>query len=319
MRFVDRILLKLADSDERSAMLTNSVGERLLQAGFDYPGWAVPAIANVSVKRIDIGWSIDQVATVQGNMRPVEAVAGWEASGTITQPQIQVCEAFATLRITASTRTVETTVDDVANTDLNGQITLAAADARIATEDGGLPGDDAALDTRRLAALGDIIEDALTRPDDFDADAFMSRFGISTAQDLVDLCGGDRSMLISALDLVIEPAGDLISKDYLLDTLILAEENPVQDLQGLIERIQLLRSSLRRAGYHLNVPEGQWAARQIIPVLVYANSSTFSDADLPLLDGTDPAAPEEILVAARRSELNRRLQPLGIVAEGIST
>lgn len=319
MQFIDRTLLRLADADERAAVLTPVVGNHLLAAAFVFGNVEVGEVTGVSVRDIELLPSVAERQTFEGAViHPVSSMR-WEgtASVRVAAPHA-VVDARAELLLTTETRVADTAVERIETENLGDLADLAAVDARIVADDGTLPADPDALAARRFGALKTLLHERFTQPDDFEVDGFFAAKGIDTVDELMAYLSPPRHPERVEMDIVID--GTLPSRivNHRVIAGIHIDEDPVARLHSVVDEIQVARGLLAEATEVARTPSGMTARTSLPFVLVFAEGA-LDDDDLPFPSGSPPPADPAAQRAARLTELQARLTPLGIALAPIST
>jgi len=312
VQFVDRTLLRLADSAERAAVLSPAVGNRLLSAAFVFDIVEVGEVTGVSVRDIELLPSVAERQLLEGALyQPVNG-ARWEATASLRvgAPHATV-DGRAELFLTTETRIANTSVEDVQVTHLGDLADLDAVDARIVADDGALPGDQEALADRRFGALKTMLVERFSEPADFDVDRYFETKGVDGIDDLVTFLSPPHHPSRVGIELVVD--GTLPSRivNHRVITGVHIDEDPVSRLHAVVDEIQVARALMADATEVARTPSGMIARTSLPFVLVFAEDA-LDDQDLPLPAGAPAPAAPAARRAARLTELQRRLTPLGI-------
>lgn len=312
MQFVDRTLLRLGDSAERSAVLSPPVGNRLLAAAFVFDSVEVGEVTGVSVRDIELLPSVAERQLVEGALyQPMDGTR-WEATASLRvgAPHATV-DGRAELFLTTETRIANTSVERVDVEQLGDLADLATVDARIVAEDGALPAARQALADRRFGALKTMLLERFTQPGDFDVDGFFETKGVEDIDDLVGYLAAPHHPARVEMELVVD--GTLPSRvvNHRVITGIHIDEDPVARLHAVVDEIQVARALMADATEVARTPSGMIARTGLPFVLVFAEAA-LDDQDLPLPAGVPAPADPAARRTARLTELQRRLTPLGV-------
>jgi hypothetical protein len=318
VQFTDRTLLRLTDATERAAVLSAAVGDRLLSAAFVFDAADVGEVTGVSVRDIEILPSVAERQVLEGAFhQPMNGVR-WEgtASVRVGAPHATV-DARAELFLTTETRVAETSVERVEIEHLGDLADVAAVDGRIVADDGALPADPEALATRRFGALKTMVHERFSQPDDFAVDSFFEARDVDTFDELLALLSPPRRPGRVEMELVID--GTLPSRivNHRVITGVHIEQDPVARLHAVVDEIQVARTLMADATEVATAPSGMTDRTGLPFVLVFAEAA-LDDDDLPFPSGTPAPADPAARRAARLSELQRRLTPLGIALAPIA-
>lgn len=311
MRFVDRALLQLAHPADRAAVLTPTVGDRLLGAAFEFRNVEVGPVTGVTIRDVELLPAVPDLRRFDATFAQVGGDLRWEVTGTLGATRGRAAaDARIEVLLTTETRVAETTVTSVTTEGLQDVGDLDLVDARIVTDDGALPTDPQDLEDRRLATIKALLLERFSQPNDFDIDAFADARGLTTVPSMVGYLSSPRHPQRLELDLVID--GTLPSRvvNHRVVAGVLVDPDPVANLREAVEQVRIARSSLEPAT-EAAVPPSGMAARTELPFLLVCGEDAFDDDDLPLPQGTNPTTPAARR-AARLDELQRRLQPTGI-------
>jgi hypothetical protein len=312
VQFLDRSVLRLTDATERSSLLTPAVGNRLLHAAFVVDNVEVGEVTGVSVRSVDLLPSVGEQQTVDAAVLHPATGMRWEGTGSVrvAAPHATV-DARVELLLTCETRLADTSITRIETEHLGDLADLAAVDARIVADDGALPADPALLATRRFAALKTLLHERFTQPDDFEVDGFFAAKGIDTVEDLLAYLAPPHHPERVELELVTD--GTLPSRivNHRVVAGVHIEEDPVARLHATIDEVQVARALLLASTETARTPTGMTDRTGLPFVLVFAEGA-LDDTDLPLPAGAPPPAGAAAQRAARLTELQRRLTPLGI-------
>lgn len=312
MQFVDRTLLRLADSAERAAVLTPAVGDRLLSAAFVFDSVEVGEVTGVSVRDIELLPSVAECQLLDGAFYQPMSGVRWEASASLRvgAPHATV-DGRAELFLTTETRIAHTSVEDVQVEHLGSLADLGAVDARIVADDGALPGDEQALADRRFGALKTMLLERFTEPADFDVDRYFETKGVDGIEELMTFLSPPHHPARVGMELVVD--GTLPSRivNHRVITGVHIDEDPVSRLHAVVDDIQVARALMAEATEVARTPSGMIARTGMPFVLVFAEAA-LEDQDLPLPAGVPTPADPAARRTARLTELQRRLTPLGI-------
>ena len=312
MQFLDRSFLRLTDATERAALLTPAVGNRLLHAAFIVDNVEVGEVTGVSVRDVDLLPSVGERQTVDAAVTHPPTGMRWEAIGSVrvAAPHATV-DARAELLLTCETRLADTSIERVETEHLGDLADLAVVDARIVADDGALPGDPQQLATRRFTALKTLLHERFTRPEDFEVDGFFEAKGIDTVDELLAHLSPPRHPERVEMEIVTD--GTLPSRlvNHRVVAGIHIEEDPVARLHATVDEIQVARALLLAGTETARTPAGM-TDRTGLPFVLVFDEGALDDADLPLPPGAPPPAGAAAQRAARLTELQRRLTPLGI-------
>jgi hypothetical protein len=308
MRFSDRALLRLADMAERNAMLSNPVGQRILLSAYDFSTQPFGAVTGVVAREVELKPYVPVPLTVRARVFSADRIGQWESDMEARGwPAGASVDAYLNLLITATSRPVATSIENVAVTDLGHLGDLSKVDARIIAEDGALPAIPTALEARRMKAMSDMLVGSLSQPADFDIVAFRNSYEIHSSTDFVAFFSQPRLPLLVGLDLVMDPTPNLISTDYPVFLSVLLLDSFVPRMSDVVGEIQQSRCAFRQAGDG-PTPQTNPVMRTESPFLVVFPAAELNDPDLPLPAGFGgPPTP-----AAHLAELSTRLQAGGI-------
>jgi hypothetical protein len=318
VQFVDRTLLRLADTTERVEVLSPAVGDRLLSAAFVFDSVEVGEVTGVSVRDIELLPSVPERQLLEGAMyQPANGVR-WEASASLRvgAPHATI-DGRAELFLTTETRIAHTSVEDVQVEHLGDLADLVAVDARIVADDGTLPADRQTLASRRFGALKTMVLERFTEPGDFDVDGFFEARGVDDIDELMAFLSPPRQPSRVGLELVVD--GTLPSRivNHRVITGLHIDEDPVSRLHAVVDEIQVARTLMADATEVAGAPSGMIARTGLPFVLVFAEQA-LDDDDLPLPAGAPVPGDAAARRAAHLTELQRRLMPLGIALAPIS-
>ena len=312
MQFLDRTLLRLTDATERTALLTPAVGDRLLHASFIVDNVEVGEVTGVSVRDVDLLPSVSERQMVDAAVIHPATGMRWEGTGAVRvmAPHATV-DARVELLLTCETRLADTSVERVDTEHLGDLADLAAVDARIIADDGALPAEPEQLADRRFVALKTLLHERFTQPDDFEVDGFFEAKGIDTVDELLAFLSPPSNPERVEMELVID--GTLPSRivNHRVVAGVHIEEDPIARLHATIDEIQVARALLLASTETARTPTGM-TERTGLPFVLVFDEGALDDPDLPLPAGAPPPANPAAELAARLTELQRRLTPLGI-------
>lgn len=310
MQFIDRTLLRLTDAAERAAVLTPAVGNRLLSAAYVFDSVQVGQVTGVSVRDIELLPSVAERQLVEGALYQPMSGMRWEATASVrvSAPHATV-DGRAELLLTTETRVVDTSVEAVEVEHLGDLTDLGAVDARIVADDGALPADPDALATARFGALKTMLHERFSQPEDFEVDGFFEAKGIDTIEELMDFLSPPHHPERVEMELVVD--GTLPSRivNHRVITGIHIDQDPVARLHAVVDEIQVARAMADAEV--AKTPSGMTPRTGLPFVLVFAENA-LDDGDLPFPSGTPAPSGQAARRAARLTELQRRLTPLGI-------
>lgn len=310
MQFLDRTVLRLLDHDERAAVLTPNVGDRVLSAAFVFGNAEVGDVTGVTVRSLDLLPSAAERQPVEMTFFDPTSMARWEASGELRPAYPHaVADARVELLLTTETRLVQSSIVRVDTESLDDLANLETLDAQILALDGALPAAPADLADRRFTVLKELMHDRFTQPDDLDIDAFMQRHHISSIDDLLTFLSEPQHTERVEVEIVVDGTFPSRIVNHRVIAAIRIEENPIVRLHAVIEEVQANRAVMA-AMESASVPAGM-QERAGVPVIVVFDAAALDDADLPIPQGQDPQTPDEKR-AARLAELQTRLIPVGI-------
>ncbi len=318
MQFVDRTLLRLADTVERAAVLSPAVGDRLLSAAFVFDSVQVGEVTGVSVRDIELLPSVPERQVLEGAMyQPMNGMR-WEASASLRvgAPHATV-DGRVELFLTTETRIAHTSVEDVQVEHLGDLADLAAVDARILADDGALPADGQMLASRRFGALKTMVLERFTEPGDFDVDGFFEARNVDDIGELMAFLSPPHHPSRVGMHVVVD--GTLPSRivNHRVITGLHIVEDPVSRLHAVVDEIQVARTLMADATEVAGAPSGMISRTGLPFVLVFAEQA-LDDDDLPLPAGAPAPGNAAARRAAHLTELQRRLTPLGIALAPIS-
>jgi hypothetical protein len=319
VQFVDRTLLRLADADERAAVLTPVVGNRLLAAAFVFGNVEVGEVTGVSVRDIELLPPVGEHQTFEGALMQPSNGMRWEAMATarVAAPHATV-DARVELFLTTETRLADTSIERVDTEHLGDLADLAAVDSRIVADDGALPTDRDDLAARRFSALKMLLHERFSQPDDFEVDGFFAAKGIDTVDELLAYLSSPRHPERVEMELVVD--GTLPSRivNHRVIAAIHIDENPVARLHAVLDEIHVARGLMVEATEVVRTPAGM-TARNGLPFVLVFDQSALDDADLPFPSGSPLPGDADAQRAARLAELQNRLTPFGLALAPIST
>lgn len=291
-----------------------------MDAAFRFETRSLNDVSGIRVQEVELMVIAPEEVPVEARIGHANAASPWELTGSITDfARSTVVNARLDVTVTCTTRPVRTTIERVATASLASVADLEAVDGTIITQDGSLPTDESALDARRIEVLGERLRDSLEVPaDEFDADDFMSSYGIESATDFVDLFTRRSFPMRTSMDLRIDPTDGFVSEDFRVGLLALIIDDPFAALTDTIEQIQRARGVLARTGRRIGI-DSALTPRNAFPFLILFQESALDDEDLPLLGGADPASvPVPDRPASRLAELGNRLRSLAIALAPVS-
>lgn len=319
MKFIDRTLLRMTDAAERAAVLSPTVGNRLMTAAFVLDSAEVGEVTGVSVRDIELMSPVAERQVLEGALFDPSRSTRWEASAAL---QVAAPHATADARVelflTVETRVADTSIERVETESLRDLADLALVDARVVAADGGLPADPAALATRRFAMLKTMLRERFRRPEDFAVDGFFTSKGIDTVEDLLAYLSPLSNPQRVEVGLVIDGSRPARIANHRIIAGLRIEEDPVARLHAVIDEIQVARSLMTATCESARPPSGMTSRTDMPFILVFALNA-LDDADLPLPAGQAVPADPVALRIARLAELQRRLTPLGIALASIPT
>lgn len=317
VQFLDRTLLRLADAAERATVLSATVGNRLLAAAWILDNVEVGEVTGLSVRDIELLPSLAERQVFEGALfQPVNG-SRWEGSAAVrvAAPHATV-DARAELQLTCETRVANTSVSEVKTEHLGDLADLAAVDACIVAADGALPTDPAVLTTRRFTALKTMLHDRFTEPDDFEVDSFFAAKGIDTVDGLLAYLSPPHQPERVEMEFVIDGTMPARVVNHPVVTAIHIDENPVAHLHAVVDEIQVARTLVAEATEAVRAPSGM-TNRTGLPFVLIFSEKTLDDDDLPFPVGAATPTAPGAKRAARLTELQRRLTPLGIALASV--
>ncbi|MFE1438637.1 hypothetical protein [Streptomyces sp. NPDC058739] len=312
MRFRDRALLRLLDADERAALLTAEVGDRLLKTAFVAREATVGPVTAVVTRQVSLMPTSRTPQPVEAHLYDIQSTHQWRLTAQLP-PAGPAVDADARLDLTllASRAGVQTSVTGVSVDDLGDIAALEAVDARIVTEDGSLPTDAQALRERRLTSLVGILEDRFETSAEAPLGDLLRAHG-TTFEDLRARLSTPHHPLRLRLEMVEDGTKPATETAFKLLCVAFVLDGPLDDLAARLAEIQL-GMARTAASAELPQPPPGTAVRAATPALLLFPETALDDGDLPAdstgIDPTDTAR----LRAARLTELITRLGHIGIV------
>ena len=322
VQFSDRTLLRLADATERSAILSNDVGRRILDCTYRFTQ-PLQRVTAIRVRGVEVAAPVPDEVTFHGRVWQLDTAMQAEADGSLNgYIRRSIIDAHLDVVVTASTRPVNATVEAVEVDHIDDIVDLQAVDARIVAEDGAIPAGSDDLDARRLDVMKARFRERFQATEDFvvnelgvgsgvDVDAFLSEYGVATAAGFVDLLQERGHSLRVAMDIVIEPEAAFRNVEFEVPLSVKVAEDPVARLRETVEEIQVARGMLGRAGER-RVSSTTPQTQNDLPFLLVFSIESLDDGDLPLPAGSPQGGTREQLRERRLAELGRRLQPVGV-------
>lgn len=310
MNFVTATIVALSDRTEAAELFDQTAGMAILQSAFDLSAVDVQQVDSVTVREGRLTPTFTDTHDIELQLSPLGGAPSWDGRARVLgRSPLESFDATLRLSIATSTRQSTTEVTDVRSQPLDDVFQMAEVDARILAEDGALPPADELEERRREALLARML-DAFQQPDDWDTAHFLSTAGDTTVAGLIRAGNPPHYASNLAIDLVTDPDVTPRSLTVDVDIHVVVEEQPLDDLRPVLQRIAAARGPARRLASQPSPPEGIRVAEST-PVVVFCEESSFDDNDLPLPVGSNPGNADDRR-AARVVELNRRMAGDGI-------
>ncbi|WP_406375833.1 hypothetical protein OG788_40000 [Streptomyces sp. NBC_00647] len=312
MRFRDRALLRLLDADERAALLTAEVGDRLLATAFLSQEATVGPVTAVVTRQVSLMPASRTPQPVEAHLYDIQSTHQWRLTAQLplTEPTVDA-DARLDLTLLASRAGVQTSVTEVSVEDLGGIAALDAVDARIVAEDGSVPTDAQALRERRLVSLVGILEERFDTSAEAPLGDLLRRRGV-TFEELRAGLSTPHNPLRLRLKLVEDATKPATETAFKVVCVAFVLDGPFDDLAAQFAGIQL-GMARTAASAELPQPPPGTTVRTATPALLLFPETALDDGDLPTdSTGIDPSDTAR-LRAARLTELTTRLRHIGIV------
>ncbi|WP_030795974.1 hypothetical protein [Streptomyces sp. NRRL S-337] len=312
MRFRDRALLRLLDTDERAALLTTEVGDRLLQTAFLPQEATVGPVTAVVTRQVSLMPTSRTPQPLEAHLYDIQSTHQWRLAAQLplTGPTVDA-DARLDLTLLASRAGVQTSVTEVSVDDLGDIAALDTVDARIVAEDGSLPTEAQALGERRLTSLVDILEDRFETTGEAPLGDLLRRRAL-TFEELRAGLSTPHNPLRLRLKLVEDATKPATETAFKVLCVAFVLDGPLDDLASRLAEIQLGMARVA-ASVDLPQPPPGIAVRTATPALLLFPDTALDDGDLPAdSTGIDPSDTAH-LRAARLTELTTRLRHIGIV------
>ncbi|MFF0792245.1 hypothetical protein [Streptomyces spiralis] len=317
MRFRDRALLRLLDTDERAALLTAQVGDRLLQTAFVPQEATVGPVTAVVTRQVSLMPTSRTPQPLEAHLYDVQSTHQWRLTAQLplTGPTV-AADARLDLTLLASRAGVQTSVTEVSVGDLGDIAALEAVDARIVAEDGSLPAEAQALAERRLTSLVDLLEDRFETSGEAPLGNLLRRRGL-TFEELRAGLSTPHNPLRLRLKLIEDATKPATETAFKVLCVAFVIDGPLDDLASRLAEIQLGMARVA-ASVELPQPPPGMAVRTATPALLLFPGTALDDGDLPAdTTGIDPSDTAR-LRAARLTELTIRLRQIGIVPVAVA-
>ncbi|KOU61516.1 hypothetical protein ADK57_27580 [Streptomyces sp. MMG1533] len=312
MRFRDRILLRLLDAGERAALLTAPVGERILHTAFTAEEAEVGPVTAVRARQVGLMPTSQIVQPFEAQLYGAQSAQQWRFTAQLPlSGPVVGADARLDLTLLASRSGVRTSITEAAVENLAGIAEREDVDARILAEDGSLPAPGEALETRRLTALVDMLEERFETTAEAPLGNLLRSRGPLTFEQLRAELSPPHTPLRLGLRLTEEPTPST-AVTFPLQCLAFAVDEPFADLAARLTEIQI---GMARTAPLADLPQppAGVAVRTPLPALMFFPQTALDEPDLP---GTVPGpgpADDAGLRTARLDELAARLRHIGIV------
>jgi hypothetical protein len=304
-------LLRLLDPVERDALITNELGDRLLDASYELAVAEVGQVTGIEIRHAIAVPSGSSSMPLEGRIAGGTGGMWWDLNAQVFGATTEIAaHARIELRLTTTIRVVATAVTAVRSDNLGVLADVGAIDARIVADEGALPTDPAALADKRFITLKTILADRFEVPQDADIDAIIAEQGIKEFDDLLAWLMPPNHVRRLGLDLVIDGSLPARTAVVPVSVAVIVDDNPFDRMVELLGEVERGRRFLG-PGADLPKPPAGLRHRTALPFLVLFPEGALDDAELP--EGSVPQPADA--AAHRRARLNAvssRLHPLGV-------
>jgi hypothetical protein len=310
MDFVDKTIVSLADTEQRSALFDQAALEQIAMASYDGSTMGLTGPYQALFDEVQLGVGASPVGSLQGSWRPVGSSEYTEAHfklGGMAASTDGRIDALWRGAITAQFAPLGELISAVKVTWLQ----LGRVDAEIISAQGSLPTDPAALEQARRSQLANDVRADLSQPDaltDADFERWLSGLGASSVSELVDRLVDTAAG--ATMQVTFSPPAPVAAAPYPLPLAAALLIRDVTDfsLATLLTETKQARARMEGLGFARSTDEST-RARHPIVVIWIVPASLFSDPDWP---GATAGQTPDQQIAARRAAAGAWLAEEGI-------